>query len=185
MVSITALWMPILLSAVLVFVASSILHMVLPYHQSDFRKLPKEDEVRDALRPFEIPPGNYMMPCPGSQKEMGTPEFVEKYKQGPVAMVTMMENGPPAMGASLAQWFAYCVGGGAFTGFIACGVLEAGTDYTRVFHVVALVSFAGYAVAHVQNSIWYKLAWSVTAKNVFDGAVYAVLTAGTFGWLWP
>ena len=185
MVSVAALWMPILLSAVFVFVASSVLHMVLPYHWSDFHKLPAEDEVRDALRKFKIPPGNYTMPCPDSPKEMGTPEFLEKCAQGPVGMVTMMKNGPPAMGTNLAMWFAYCVGVGVFTGFVAGGVLETGTDYPSVFHVVGLVSFACYAGALVQNSIWYSLAWSVSVKNLVDGLVYALLTAGTFGWLWP
>ena len=185
MISVAALWMPILLSAVFVFVASSILHMVLPYHRSDFAKLPAEDEVRDALRRFDIPPGNYMMPCPGTPKEMGTPEFLEKYKQGPVGMVTIMRNRPPAMGTNLALWFLYCVGVGAFTGFIAGGVLGAGSEYTAVFHVAGLVSLACYAGALVQNSIWYSLAWSVTLKNLVDGLVYALLTAGTFGWLWP
>ena len=46
MVSISALWLPILLSAVIVFVASSIIHMVLPVHRGDYRKLPEEDRVR-------------------------------------------------------------------------------------------------------------------------------------------
>ena len=185
MVSVAALWMPILLAAVLVFIASSIIHMVLTYHRSDFGRLPSEDDVRDALRKFDIPPGNYAMPCPSTPKEMGTPEFQEKCKEGPVGLVTMMENGPPAMGTNLVLWFVYCVGVGAFTGFIAGGLLEAGTDYTAVFHVVALVSFACYAGALLQNSIWYHLAWSVTIKNLVDGVVYALLTAGTFGWLWP
>jgi len=33
MVPLTSLWAPILLSAVIVFVASSIMHMVLPFHR--------------------------------------------------------------------------------------------------------------------------------------------------------
>ncbi len=38
MVSLMSLWIPILVSAVIVFVLSSIIHMVLPYHRTDLRK---------------------------------------------------------------------------------------------------------------------------------------------------
>ena len=61
MVSIISLWLPILLSAVAVFIASSVIHMVFKYHNSDFKKMPAEDEVMAALRPFDIPPGEYVV----------------------------------------------------------------------------------------------------------------------------
>ena len=50
MIPLTALWLVILVSAVIVFFASFIMHMVLGYHKSDYRKLPDEDRVTDALR---------------------------------------------------------------------------------------------------------------------------------------
>ena len=67
MVSLTQLWLPIGLAAVLVFVASSIMHMVLPYHKGDFAAVPREDDVMRALRSFSIPPGDYMLPRPSSR----------------------------------------------------------------------------------------------------------------------
>ena len=100
-------------------------------------------------------------------------------------MITMMANDAPTMRASLIQWFLYCVGVSAFTAFVVGGALEPGAAYGPVFHFVALVSFAGYAGALLQNSIWYNLGWAITAKNVVAGAVYALVSAGTFGWLWP
>ena len=81
MVSILSLWLPILLSAVVVFIVSSIIHMILPYHRSDFTKVPSEEEVMDDLRKYQIPPGDYVVPCAGSPQEMRRPEFQEKYKQ--------------------------------------------------------------------------------------------------------
>ena len=36
MVGLAALWLPILLSAVIVFVASSLIHMVSGWHKSDY-----------------------------------------------------------------------------------------------------------------------------------------------------
>ena len=185
MISITELWLPILLSAALVFVASSIIHMVLPYHRSDFGKVPDEDEVMDVLRKYEIPPGNYMFPCPGSPKAMGSPEYIEKLKKGPVAMITVMESGPVKMGRSLYHWFIFCIAVGVCAAYIAGRALEPGTDYLAVFRFTGTTAFIGYALALWQNTIWYKMSWKVTLKSTFDGLVYALLTAGTFGWLWP
>jgi hypothetical protein len=108
MVGIIELWLPILLSAVIVFVVSSIIHTVTPWHKSDYPKLPNEDKVMDALRPLAIPPGDYLMPCPSSSKELRSPEFLEKRKKGPVVVMTVMSSGPVSMGKNLLQWFLYC-----------------------------------------------------------------------------
>ncbi|MBT8479282.1 MAG: hypothetical protein KJO06_10200, partial [Gemmatimonadetes bacterium] len=98
MVPMLSLWLPILLSAFVVFVASSIIHMALGYHNSDFAKLPDEEGVMDALRPFSIPPGEYHMPKADNMKQMGEPEFVAKMEAGPMAMMTVVPNGAPKMG---------------------------------------------------------------------------------------
>ncbi len=185
MVPIMSLWLPILLAAVIVFVASSVIHMLLPYHRTDFAGLPAEDDVMEALRRFEIPPGDYVMPCPGGPKGMSDPEFVEKMRKGPVAFMTVMPPGRPSMRNSLIQWFVYCVVVGIFSAYIAGRALESGAPYLAVFRFVGTTAFLGYALALWQNSIWYKRAWSSTLKSTFDGLLYALLTAGTFGWLWP
>jgi hypothetical protein len=180
-----SLWLPILLSAVLVFVVSSLIHMLLKYHNTDFGKVPNEDQVMDALRPFGIAPGDYVIPHAGSMDAMKTPEFIEKMTKGPVAFVTVVENGPPAMGKSLVQWFVYCLLVGIFAAYIAGHALDPGAEYLPVFRYVGAVAFTGYALALLQNSIWYKRNWVATLKSVFDGLVYALVTAGMFGWLWP
>jgi len=185
MIPVLSLWLPILLSAVIVFVASSIIHMMLPYHRSDFGKVPSEDAVMDALRKFGIPPGDYMMPHSGSPKEMQAPEFIENMKKGPVATLTVMPSGPMSMGTSLVQWFIYCIVVSIFAAYIASRALAPGADYLAIFRFVGTTAFAGYALALWQNSIWYKRAWSTTLKSTIDGLVYGLLTAGTFGWLWP
>jgi hypothetical protein len=185
MVPVISLWLPILLAAVIVFVVSSIIHMLLPYHRTDFGKVPAEDEVMDALHKFDIPPGDYVMPCPGSPKEMGTPEFIEKTNKGPVAFITVMPSGRQSMGGSLVMWFVYSIIVGIFAAYIAGRALGPGAHYLAVFRFAGCTAFAGYSLALLQNSIWYKRSWSATLKSVFDGLVYALLTAGTFGWLWP
>ena len=185
MVSIVSLWLPILLSAVIVFIASSIIHMLLKYHLSDFGRVPSEDEVMDALRPFNIPTGDYVIPCAGKAKEKGTPEFIEKTTKGPVAFLTVMPSGPPSMTGSLILWFLYCVLVGIVVAYVAGRAVGPGTEYLAVFRFAGCAAFLGYAMALLQNSIWYKRKWSATLKSMFDGLIYALLTAGTFGWLWP
>jgi len=185
MTALSSLWLPILLSAVLVFVASSILHMLLPWHKSDYPKVPDEDRVREGLRAFAIPPGDYMLPRPASMEEMKSPAFQEKMKQGPVAILTVMPNGPGSMGKPLALWFVYCAVVGFFAAYVVSRALPRGAPYLQVFQLVAVTAFIGYSLALWQMSIWYRRSWTTTIKASVDGAVYALLSAGAFAWLWP
>jgi len=185
MVHIMSLWIPILLSAVLVFIVSSIIHMVLGYHRSDYKKLPSEDAVLEALRKFNIPPGDYHFPRPDSMKAMKDPAFVEKCTKGPTGMLTLMRPGPHGMGKELFQWFLYIVVVGIFAAYVAGRALGPGAPYLAVFRFVGTTAFACYSMALVQNHIWYKRSRSATLKTMFDGLVYACVTAGVFGWLWP
>jgi hypothetical protein len=185
MVSILSLWIPVLLSAVLVFVASSLIHMVLGYHRTDWRRVAAEEGAMDALRNASIPPGDYMMPCPTGPAAMKDPEFVEKMTKGPVVFMTVLSPGPPSMGANLAQWFIYCVVVSVFAAYVAGRALGPGADYLDVFRFAGTTAFIAYAVAHWQTSIWYGKSWMTTLKQTIDGLVYGLLTGGAFGWLWP
>jgi uncharacterized membrane protein (DUF485 family) len=184
MVSLTALLLPALISAVLVFLFSSIVHMVTPWHAGDFSRLPNEDGVLAALRPFSLPPGQYMAPRPSGMKEMGSPEFQEKLRLGPRVMLNVM-SGSTGMGAQLALWFVYSFVIALFSGFMASKAEGAGVDYKVIFKFVGPIAFAAYSIGLWQMSIWYRRPWMVTIKNTIDGLIYAGLTAGTFGWLWP
>ena len=185
MVSIPSLWLPILLSAVIVFIASSIIHMVLTYHRTDYGKLPSEDAAMDALRGFNIPPGDYMVPCAGNPEAMRQPGFIEKMTKGPVVIMTVIKGGPPNMTANLVQWFIYCLVVGVFAAYVSGRALAPGMPYLPVFRFAGSTAFIGYSLALWQDSIWYRRSWSTTLKNTFDGLIYGLLTAGTFGWLWP
>ena len=185
MVPVMSLGVPIVLSAGIVFVASSVIHMVLPYHRNDLRKLPKEDEVMAALRRFNIPPGDYVVPHAGSPAGMKQPEFVEKMKKGPIVFMTLAPGGPPSMGKSLLLWFLYSIVVSVFAAYIAGRALAPGAHYLEVFRFAGCSAFMAYSLALLQNSIWYKRNWGMTLKTMFDGLVYGLLTAGTFGWLWP
>ena len=185
MTELTALWLPILLSTVIVFVASSIVHMVLPWHKGDYPKMPNEEKFMDAVRPLAIPPGDYRVPWCASGEDMRSAEFAEKMKKGPVMVLTVMQPGPVSMGRNLGMWFFYILVVGIFTAYIAGRALPPHSQYLQVFRFAGAAAFLSYSVALWQMSIWYQRSWSITIKSTIDGLIYALLTAGTFGWLWP
>jgi len=159
--------------------------MALPIHKSEYRKLPEEDKVLDVLSATGVTAGRvYVFPyC--SHKDMKSPEVVEKFKRGPVGMLTVRPTGAPAMGRFLAQWFLYCVVVSIFTAYLTGRTRVPGTQYLEVFRVAGATAFLGYSMALVQNAIWKGETWGVTLKHMLDGLIYGLLTAGTFGWLWP
>jgi hypothetical protein len=185
MVSVASLWAPILISAVLVFVISSIIHMLLGYHAGDFGKVSRQDAVLDALRGFNLAPGDYLLPRPASAADSRSPEFAATVAKGPVVMMTVMPGGGMAMGKSLGLWFAYTLVVGLFAGYVASLALAPGADYRQVFRITSTVAFAGYVLALWQNVIWYGRSGSTAGKSTFDGLIYALVTGGVFGWLWP
>lgn len=179
------LWLPILLSGVFVFIMSSIIHMATPLHKGDFKKMPGEDSVMDALRKQSPERGTYMIPCPASMKDAGTPEMVEKYNKGPVGFLTIVPSGPPSMGKSLIQWFVYTLIVGILVAYTGWHALGSGAEYLTVFRVTGTAALLGYGIGTIAESIWKGQTWGVTFKSIFDGIVYALVTAGAFGWLWP
>ena len=185
MVSVLSLLIPIVVSAVFVFIASSIIHMATPFHKNDIRKFPNEDAVRNALKPLGLQPGDYGVPKPDSMKDMGSPEFQQKWREGPVAFITVRPSGQMSMTGSLVQWFIYSLVVSLFAGYVAGAALASGTDYLKVFQITGAVAFTGYALALPQFSIWWGRNWATTIRSMFDGLIYGLLTAGTFGWLWP
>jgi hypothetical protein len=184
MLFLAALWLPILLSAVIVFIASSIMHMVLPYHKSDAHQLPDEDKLLTSLRGAGLQRGIYMFPyC--NPKDMKSPAMVEKYKQGPIGIITVFPPGPPVLPKFLAMWFAYCLIIGVFVAYLTAHSVAHAAPYLIVFRVAGTAAFLAYGLANLSNGIWKGQPWNIVIKEVIDGVVYAALTAGTFSWLWP
>lgn len=185
MVSILSLWLPILISAALVFVASSIIHMALKYHQNDVKGFPAEDRLLESLRALAIPPGDYVAPHAASMAAMKDPAFLERRRTGPIVIATIIRGGDVSMGKSLLKWFVFCVVVSIFAAYIASRALAPGAHYLEVFRFAGATAFIGYSLALAQNSIWWGRNWGATLRSMFDGLIYGLLTAGVFGWLWP
>jgi hypothetical protein len=185
MVHLGSLWLPIIISSILVFITSSIIHMVLKYHHRDYTKLPNEDAVRAAIRSGNPAPAQYIIPYCPSPKDMQTPEMKQKYTEGPLAVMNIIRPGVPSMGKNLGQWFGFILIVSLFIAQVAAHCLPPGTRYLDVFRVVGTVGFLAYAAGQFPAAIWMGKPWKVAWKDAFDGLLYGLVTAGTFGWLWP
>ncbi|MFN0206979.1 MAG: hypothetical protein ACKVS6_11815 [Planctomycetota bacterium] len=181
----TQLLLPILLSTIAVFIVSSIIHMVLQMHKGDHKRLPNEDEVRDAIRRGAAAPGQYMIPHCYHSKGGPTPEDVKRFTEGPVGFLYLRESGMPKLGPFLGAWILYSAIVTVLAAYMAQSTLDKGDSYLSVFRVVSMSAWLAYAWASPSDSIWKCKPWAVTLRSLFDGLVYASVTAGIFAWLWP
>src|SRR5690606_41363261 len=177
MIPILSLWLPILLSSAAVFLLSSLVHKVLKYHNSDYKKLPSEDQITDAIRSANAQAGDYIFPYCETMEERNSKEFKEKVERGPAGVITIFPAGPVSMGSSLFQWFIYSIIVGIFAAYVSGRALGPGADYLEVFRFSGVTAFTGYSLALMQNSIWFKRSWATTIKSMFDGLIYALVTA--------
>lgn len=178
-------WLPILLSAVFVFLASAVINMALKFwHMPDSRGFSNEDEVAAAIRRGDPAPGLYMMPfCdPATYKD---PAVQAKFNQGPVAKIYLSASGVKNLGAHLGAWFLLCLVISIACAGLAAGALPRNPGAHAIWHTVGLAALLGYAFGEPTHSIWRGQPWIVSLKYAIDGLVYAIITATTFAWLWP
>ena len=180
-----SLWLPVLVAAAAVWIASAIAWMALPHHKNDFSKLPNEDGVAEALRKLGLRPGQYMLPFMQDMKDCKSPAAVKKFEDGPLALLRVRKNGVPTMGPSLTLYFLYCFLVAFVTAYVARHTLTYGAPFQDVFRLTGTIAVASYALATIPESIWMWRPWSVTIKSVCDAIVYGVITGLIFAWLWP
>ncbi|HXE57779.1 MAG TPA: hypothetical protein VNK43_07255 [Gemmatimonadales bacterium] len=184
-VTIAQLWLPILLSAVLVHLASFVVWMVLPFHRTDRGGVKDEEALRDALKRQGLAPGEYVVPWRPDPKAMNDPAFVRKFEEGPVALLTVLPAGRPTMGKNLTQWFVYLLVLSIFLAYLASRTVQPGADYLAIFRVVGTAALLAHAAGSFPAAIWFGKPWRTVWKDMVDAVVYALLTAGAFAGLWP
>lgn len=185
MVSLAQLWLPILLGAIGVFVASSILHMVFQaWHSVDYHGFSNEDEVAAAMRKGSPAPGMYMIPyC--KMGDFKKPETLEKFKKGPLAFLLIRAGTSPGMGKSLSLWFVFCLVVSLFSGYLGSATLAAGTAVPQVLRVTATAAFMAFGFASIPMGIWYGQPWGAVLKDAIDGLIYGLVIGVAFAFLWP
>ena len=185
MVIISELWLPILLSAVFVWIVSAIIWMVLPHHKSDFKPLPDEDGARKALTPQNLEPGVYNIPHMETMDAVKQPESQKLFDEGPVGFLTIVPRGVPAMGGKIFQSFIFFLIVSVLVAYVVGRTLAPGTEYLTVFRLAGTTAWLAYGWGIIPSAIWFGRPWSHVIKDMIDALVYALLTAGTFGWLYP
>lgn len=181
----TELWLAILVSGVAVFIVSSIHHMVLPLHRSDYGKLPDEEKLLGQMRQHAVKPGTYMFPACKDLKDAQTPEAKARFEKGPVGTMVVIPSGVPQIGKNLLQWFVLTLVIGVFVAYLTHLALPWGASFMDVFQVAGAAATLGYAFGTVNDSIWKGVRWGITLKFIFDGIMYGIATGLVFAWLWP
>ena len=184
-ISLLQLWAPILLGTVLAWIASSLIHIVLKYHDSDYKQLANEDEVMAAVRNGSPSLGVHTFPYCVDMSQMKDEAMQRKFNKGPVGFVTVFPSGMPPMGKLIGQQILYFLVGCVLVGYCATLALEPGAEYLSVFRFVAAVGFLAFGWAHIPFVIWYGLLWSTSAKYLLDALIYGLIVAGCFAGFWP
>ena len=180
-----ALWLPILVSAVGVFIASSLVHMVFKWHNSEYRAVANEDAVADALRAGSPAPGMYHIPHCVDMKDLQKEEVKAKFRNGPIALITIIRSGEPKMGPQLRNWFILNLVVSALAALLAVQSFGLGANPNAAGHLAGMLAFLTYGGGSVQQSVWMGKPWSSTAKDLLDALIYGTVVALTFMWLWP
>ena len=179
------LWLPILATAIFVFVASSLIHMVLQWHKSDYKQLANEDAVGAALRAGSPAPGQYVIPFCRSMKDKGNEDMQKKFRDGPVGFITLKAPGPMSMGGPLFKWFLFNIAVAAFAAMLVAQAFGLTAPPRMAGHLVGMISLATYIGGSIQNGIWMGKAWRSVAIDLLDAVIYGTISAFTFMWLWP
>ncbi|HUL59778.1 MAG TPA: hypothetical protein VLU43_10910 [Anaeromyxobacteraceae bacterium] len=177
------LWLPILASAVLVFVLSAATHMVLPWHKDEWGRIADQEKVQAALG--GLAPGLYAFPAAPGQRQQMTKEWMDRWAKGPSGWLTVAAPSPISMGRNLGLSFLVFLGVSFVVAYVAAHALGPAPHYRAVFRIVGTVGVLSYAVGPVFNSIWYSRPWRAYAADLLDALIYGLAMAGVFGWLWP
>ena len=183
--SLLALWLPILLSAVVVFVISSLVHMVFKYHATDYGTVANEDAVRAAINAGNPAPGRYVIPHCKDMKDMASPEMTKKYQEGPVMHFTILPKGVPGLGKYLGQWLLWSLVIAAVVGWLTAKAYGLGAPAQGAAKFAAVLTFIAHGFGTVTESIWVGRPWGSSARYLLDSALYALGTWAVFLWLWP
>ncbi len=188
MVPLLDLWLPILLSTVAVFILSFLVWTAPPHHKSDFKKLPDEDGVINAMRERPPEPGAYMLPRAWTHAEVQNPEIVKKLTQGPVGLITIVPSGIPtvsSMGKKFVQLFVFYLVLCVLVAYVTGTTFATDAAAMDVFRISATVATMGHGTGVVTAAVYFGTPWSNTWKHVIDAVIYGLTTGAIFAALWP
>jgi hypothetical protein len=180
---IALLWLPILLSAVVVFAVSAASHMLLPWRRDEFGHVPGAEAVQAAVR--DLAPGQYVFPAGPDPKERGTKLALERWAAGPSGWLTIVPREPLNMGRNMGQSFLVYLVVSFLAAYLAQLALGDAPSRLAIVRVLSVVGILAYGVGTCFTSIWYSRPWKAYALDLLDAVIQGFAMAGVFAWLWP
>ncbi len=178
------LWLPILVSAVVVFMVSGLVWMVLPHHKKDVKSVPDEKALFSGLEKLDLAPGTYMWPGCQPGQDMKSKEFRARCDAGPWGSMNIL-SGKPNFGSNLILVFLVYLVVSIFIGYITSLARPAGAAFLPVFRVAGATAVLGYCAGSIPNAIFFGKPGRFVLTDLLDGVVYGLLTAVVFALLWP
>ena len=126
-----------------------------------------------------------MFPYADSPAAMKEERVSKAFEEGTAGFITVLPRGIPNMGRNMALSAILNVVVASLVACVACLTLAPGADYMTVFRVTAVATWLAYGTGTVYDAIWFGRPWSGVFKGFGDALIYALLTGGAFGWLWP
>lgn len=174
------LLLPIILSAIALFVASFVSWMVVRLHKDDWRKLEKEDEFFAKVQELKPAVGSYNFPhC--TPENMKDSAMQEKLNQGPCGVMTIFPPGQ-SMGRNLGLTFAHYLGVSFCIGYLATLAFERGAAFGDVFRFVATAGLIAFLAGIIGHAIWFRIR---IIGHLIESIVYALIMGVIFAALWP
>ena len=178
------LWLPILLSAVAVWIAALIVWMALPHHKGDFLGLPDEDGFMDYIRKSGIKPGNYAFPDCRGRAAMKSVKVQKAWEEGPVGHLSVWRT-PLTMGDKMVATFIVYLVVSTLIAYLTRIAISGPANFVKVFQVAATAGILAYCFSHMPSAIWWGSYKRTIVANVIDGILYAAITGAIFAWRWP
>jgi hypothetical protein len=178
------LWLPILLSAAIVWVISAVVWMALPHHKRDFIALPDEDGLMEYLRKNGIQPGNYVFPDFRDPKVMKSEKTQKALNEGPVGHLSVWQT-PLTMGGKMVATFIVYLVVSTLIAYLTRVALPGPAPFTKVLQVAGTAGILAYCFSFIPNAVWFGSYKRTIVANFVDGIVYGLITGAIFAWRWP
>lgn len=178
-----SLWLPIVVTTAVLFIASFLAWVVLPHHKPDYKRWPDEDALMRFVSESGAAPGEYLFPLI-DQKDLKEDWAMGRYDRGPWGMVNVWPA-KPNMAANMIKTVLFFLVVTVLVGYVGQAALPAGAAFGEVFRVVGVTAMLAHTTGGMCREIWFTRPLRAKIMDALDGIVFGLLTGLVFALLWP
>ena len=182
--TVTDLWLPILVATLAGFFLSFLMWAVLPHHMGDVKFSPDQDKLMDFVRTSKIEPGVYVFPNCAERKDYKQPENIDKFNAGPWGTLSVWAS-KPNMVRNMALTVLYFFLVTLLVAYITGQARGPGSDFLAVFQIAATGAILAHVLGGAPGGIWFGKRPRYFLTDAIDGLVYALATGAIFAFMWP